>query len=206
MIESAKIFVPALITLVAGYLGLRYGLAQLREQRRLDFVSRQLNEFYSPILGYREAIRAKSELRLKISQAANAAWQEVSANRSSSSNLDEDFEPYRRIIQYNNTQLRDELIPIYRQMLTVFRDKYWLAEVETRKWFGELSDFVEIWERWLSDNLPGPVVDRLQHDEARLKPFYEELVRTLDRLRGELAAPRSRWAAVRSRRGSGAEP
>jgi len=186
-LEIVKLVYAPLFTLLAGYFGMRYGLRQLRVEKHLDFVTRQLNEFYSPLLGFQKAIRAKSELRLRISGAANRAWEEI-CERVPQPFYDheKEFEPFKRIIDYDNEQLRKELLPLYRGMLELFRDNYWLAEPETRKWFSELSDFVELWDRWITQNIPGSVIEKLDHKEARLLPFYEELETRLDLLRSEL--------------------
>ncbi len=66
-------------------------------------------------------------------------------------------------------------MPLYRKMLSTFRDNYWLAESETGKWYSELHDFIELWERWISNNIPGDVIKKLNHSEKKLKPFYQEL-------------------------------
>jgi hypothetical protein len=50
-----------------------FGIRNLSVQRRNAFIEKQLSEFYSPIAGCRKRIRAKSELREKISGAASAS-------------------------------------------------------------------------------------------------------------------------------------
>jgi hypothetical protein len=106
LVATLKWVTPAAITLFAGYLGAVYGIKQLRYEKRLEFVSRQLGEFYSPMLAYHQAIRAKSDLRLKIHQAADPAWRETCAG-SPKPFLDSQkaFEPFEKIIQYDNRQL-----------------------------------------------------------------------------------------------------
>lgn len=175
-------------TLLAGYIGVSYGLKQIRTQKKLDFIERQLRKFYSPLLGCQKEIRAKSELRLKISKAAHESWKEVcERNPKPFLNHDKEFEPYGKIIEYNNEQLKNELLPLYRKMLMTFRENYWLAEPETRKWYSELCDFVELWNRCISDNIPADVVEKLDHSEERLKPFYQELENRSDILRNKLS-------------------
>jgi len=163
-------------TLLAGYIGVKYGLKQVMIRKKLDFVELQLREFYSPLLGCHKEIRAKSELRLKISNAASEAWKEkCEKNSEPSINHEKKFEPYKKLIEYNNEQLRNDLLPLYHNMLMIFRKNYWLAEPQTRKWYSELCDFVEIWDRWISESIPKEVIEKLDHSEERLKPFYQEL-------------------------------
>ncbi len=176
LVDVVKWTLAPICTLLAGYIGVRYGLKQIRVQKRVDFIQRQLREFYSPLLAYQKEIRANSELRLRISKAANEAWEEVcERNPKPFINHDKKFEPYNKIIEYDNKQLKNELLPLYRKMLSTFRDNYWLAESETGKWYSELYDFIELWERWISNNIPGDVIKKLNHSEKKLKQFYQEL-------------------------------
>ena len=134
LVDVVKWTLAPICTLLAGYIGVRYGLKQIRIQKRIDFIERQLRELYSPLLAYQKEIRAKSELRLRISKAAEEAWKEVcKRNPKPFVNHEKKFEPYNKIIEYDNKQLKNELLPLYRKMLSTFRDNYWLAESETRK-------------------------------------------------------------------------
>jgi hypothetical protein len=168
--------IAPICTLLAGYIGVRYGLKQIIEQKRVDFVERQLREFYSPIIGFRKEIQAKSALRLRISNAANEAWQEFCATKSHPfEDHDKEFEPYRKTIEYDNAQLENELMPLYEKMLKTFSENYWLADPETAKWYPKLCDFVELWRRWLLRNIPSDVIKKIDASENQLLPFYDEL-------------------------------
>lgn len=188
IIDLIKWALAPICTLLAGYIGVKYGLKQIKIQKRFDFIERQLKEFYSPLLGCQKEIRAKSELRLKISKAANEAWGEL-CERSPKPFLDhnKEFEPYNKIINYDNQQFKYELLPLYRKMLSMFRENYWLAELETLKWYSELCDFVELWERWISNNIPADVIGKINHGEDKLKSFYQDLENHLKALREELS-------------------
>ena len=50
---------PAVFTFLAGLVGIRLGIRQIRLQRKLDFYERQLRELYSPLLGI-PCFRAKA--------------------------------------------------------------------------------------------------------------------------------------------------
>ena len=71
-------------------------------------------------------------------------------------------------------------------MLKIFTDNYWLAEPETRKWYSELAEFIEIWERSLSNSMPNEVVEKIGHDEKKLNGFYEDLEKHIDIIRMKL--------------------
>ena len=159
-------YLPILSTLLSGLVGAvvvyYFGIRQIVIQRRLAFRERQLGEFYAPLAGIRKQIRAKSELRLKISNAANAAWQDLCKSYGDPM-LDHDqrFAPFKKIIDYDNEQLKAELVPQYREMLALFTDKYHLAAPDTRVFYQEFLEFVELWNRWLADSLPAEVLEKL---------------------------------------------
>lgn len=180
--------VPVIGPLLGALIGVRYGLEQIKLQRKIDFTERQLKEFYSPMLACREEIRIKSELRVKISDAAGKAWQEVcDRNPKPFLNHDKEYQPYKKIIKYDNQQLNEVLLPLYKKMLSIFSEKYWLADTETCKWYAELCRFVELWDRWLVDGIPTDVITKLDHSEEKLKPFYQELENQVSNLRAKIA-------------------
>lgn len=184
---------PILNSLLSGLVGATvvyyFGIRQLVAQRRIAFLERQLSEFYAPLAGMHKQIRAKSELRLKVSAAANAAWQNVCESYGDRTMHDheERFAPFKRIIDYDNEQLKSELVPVYLQMLALFTEKYQLASAETRAFYQGFLEFVEIWNRSLVDALPGKVVEKLGHSEEKVRPFYEHLELKMQQLQDEIA-------------------
>lgn len=160
-------------------------------QRRLEFIGKQLSELYSPMLGLQSEIAAHSSLRVKLQDAANAAWQDLCAAVAPGPEAQQltttRFPQFKALIEYDNDKLRGTLIPAYRKMLEVFRDKLWLCEPETHSHYPQVVEFVDVWERYLSDSLPAEVMKRLDHTEAKLKPFYDDLRTQHDRLRALLA-------------------
>lgn len=196
-IELSRWVVSLLIPAVSGLCGVWIGarLTDRREiqKRRYDFITRQLDEFYAPLLGLRTEIRARSELRVRISGAANDTWQKLCAERGPSrveaqEKLLRDRGPqFSAIIDHDNKQLREALLPAYRKMADTFRDRLSLAEEETRQFYPILFEFIEIWDRFIAESLPGEVVLALGHGEEKLYPFYEHLKVTHDKLRTMLA-------------------
>lgn len=192
---------------LGGYLTARHQ----RLERRQNMVREQLERFYSPLLGMREEIRAKGELRVKVSGAVDTVWRsEVMQHREAGPDAieqlrkkEEQWGPYfDKVIGYNNQQLREEIVPAYRRMVDHFAANMWLAEPTTRKHFRTLVEFVEIWNRSLKDTLRGEVVMELEKSgvpsEERLRAFYEELDAQVDRLRQKLVnEPVNVWGQVR---------
>ena len=105
----------------------------------------------------------------------------------------------RAEIDYDNASVSETLLPGYRRMVTIFRDKWSLAEPETRRDFPALVEFVEIWERHLK-GVPGDALEDLSYSEENLKPLHAHLETTHERLRRVLAGDsrRSGWLPHRT--------
>ena len=173
-----------------------FGIRKLSIELRNAFIQKQMSGFYSPIAGYRKRIRAKSEVRGKVSIVANEAWKELCVPYSEAKqpmhNHEELYAPFGKIIQYDNKQLREELMPLYRRILDLFTENYWLADEDTRAYYQDFLEFVEIWERFLAEALPSEVLLKLEHSEEDVLPFYEHVERRLSALQEEINA-KSFW-------------
>ena len=158
------------------------------ETRNLDFIERQLEEFYSPMIGCLMKIRAKNELGYKISKLSEEAWKELCA-RQPKPFLDHEkyYKPYGKSLEYNNTVLKEEVIPLYDQMIDLFTEKYWLANPSTREWYAKFSEFIYVWHRALDKAIPFEVALKIEHSEANVKPFYVDLEDQLNLLQEILA-------------------
>lgn len=161
-----------------------------REARRYDFLRRQLEEFYAPFCALREEIRAKGEVRVKVSRATDADWRAslegvVSPDRMTA--IAEEKRPtLHRSIQYDNEQLRSETIPAFRKMLGLFQEKLWLVEESTRRHYPTLVEFVEVWNRYLAQAVPSELPSQMGHGEEQLHELYEDVEGYRARLRAEL--------------------
>jgi hypothetical protein len=188
LIDLSKIALPYLSTLLAVYLGYWFSTKQMKKQKRLEFIERQLREFYSPMIGCLKKIKAKSELRFEISKASDPAWRKI-CDEHPKLFIDHEkyFEPFKKSIMYDNKQLREELIPLYDEMVSIFTKNLWLVNSTTRKWYSELSVFVDLWHRWLEKSIPAEVIQKMNHTEKRLKPFYQDIENQLEKLQKELS-------------------
>jgi hypothetical protein len=183
---------------VFGFLGVVAGawLTARRERahRRYLFREKQLQDFYSPLLGLRAEIRERSEQRKKIQAVADSEWQRLCAGARQRSDPEEllrlqrnRWSEFEAVIDYDDRQLAQELVPAYRKMLSIFRDNLWLAEPETLSYFAELLKFVDMWDRWLTKSIPAEVVQRIGHSEGYLQPFYQHLESKHEELRDHLS-------------------
>jgi hypothetical protein len=191
--------VTTLLPVISGLTGVVIGawLTMRREksQRRHDFLSTQLRDFYAPMLGMRSEIRRRGEVRLAVSRAADTAWRELCAEARGTSDVptalqsltDTRGPAFQSIIDYNNRVLAEEALPAYREMVKLFRGSLWLAEASTRQHFSTLIEFVDIWERWLSGSLPAEVIAKLNHCEELLEPLYQDLEGQHSRLRAAVS-------------------
>jgi len=75
-----ELFTAALAGLL-GLLGVLVGaliaISRERAKAKRDFLSRQLSEFYSPMVGIREEIRILSGFRLKVTGMTGDVWKEL---------------------------------------------------------------------------------------------------------------------------------
>ncbi len=191
----SQIIAP-LISAVSGLGGVGVGgwiaSRNQKKERRQRFRRDQLTEFYAPLLGMRQRLRAGGEIRLKVRNAAGAAWPRLVEEAREHSldrlrELEEQRWPaFEKIIEDDNRKLEGEYIPIYRQMLGLFTSKMHLAEPSTRQHFGALVEFVELWERCLGGALPGEVVASIGPDEENLSAFYADLEANFTRLQDGL--------------------
>ncbi len=161
-------------------------------KRKHEFLAKQLTDFYSPLLAIREELKARGELRVRISRTANIEWQKMCSRYEDQPQeltkvTRERGDQFKKIIEYNNETLEKEDIPAYHRMIDIFRRNIWLAEPSTVQHFSALLEFVNIWDRYLAGSLPGEVIGALNHSEECLYPLYDDLKLRHDELRIKLA-------------------
>jgi len=204
--EWATAIIPACAALAGA--GLVGWLAACRERaaRRHAILREQLEKFYSPMVALRARIRAKSETRVRIHNAADEEWRRQVARDLGDNQLrelEDSTEPQlEKLIEEDARRLREELLPLYREMVDLFTRSMWLAEPSTRTQFALLVDHVEVFERFLAGTIPKGVAKYLDHREARLAPLYDDLQAHFDRLRGRSGGARP----FRTTRKAGVEP
>lgn len=191
----ASIIIPAAAGLGGVILGAYLTAWNERKRRRADFIEKQLQELYAPLLSIRKHVRALSELRVRVATVSGSVWQELCSDareRGGALALQEltaeRSSAFNAIIEYENEQWKSELLPSYEQMLTIFREKFWLAEDSTREHFQNLIVYIELWNRALNKTIPGEVIAKLGVREAELEPLYSDLEQTFRALRNKLSS------------------
>lgn len=162
-----------------------------QRRRRRNFIEKQVQELYSPLLNIRRQVRALSELRERAT--AEGVWEELCHEASERGGPEalqrlsaERSTVFEVIVHDKNDQWKRELLPCYKAMLQIFQEKIWLAEETTRERFQKLTVYVELWERGLNRGIPVEVIARRNVREAELLPLYEDLELTFRNLRAKL--------------------
>ncbi len=181
-------YIGTIFTLVLGsFLGYKFSNRQYKNQKQIEYIQNQISNFYSPMLALRKEISAKSLLRVTIHHESETAWaEECKIGFKNDDIQNKMFEPYEKLIDYDNEQLHKELIPKYKKMFNIFNKYYWLAEPETAKWYDKLHNFIEIRSRFDKKSLPKKVIKNLDFEEKHLYGFYSELEFRMNELKNKL--------------------
>jgi hypothetical protein len=161
-----------------------------KRERRNTRIRQQLEGFYSPLLGMREEIKAKSHLREHLHSIASETWQDELLGHGTETKIqiiEQRSGAFQKLAEYSEDQRRQELIPLYAKMLEHFSANMWLCEPSTMVHYAALSDFVEIWNRFLAKAIPVEMHRKIEHWEQALVPFYDDLKMQFDKLTVELS-------------------
>ena len=161
-----------------------------RAARTVQYRKQQLEEFYGPLLAAHKEIRARSELRVKLQEAIDSRHIEDMMLAGPAGIEDASNAHVPAIltnIRDESETMRNVLMPRYHEMIATFREKMWLAEPESRQYFGKLIEFVDVWDKILADKLPPAIAPLIGHTEQNLAEFYEHLETRLDGLKSEIA-------------------
>jgi len=198
MFSILTVSASAVSGVIGGLIGGLFTARNQKRERQLRFFREQLGGLYGPLLAMRLQTLSQAELKLKISGAAAAEWARQIAEASPDGVerireiRGERFPLFQKIIEYNNRQFAQEIMPVYRKMVEHLLGNIHLAEGSTLGCLEELVAFVEIWDRWLAESLPTEVVESLGHSEEKLYPFYDDVASQFAILQGEMKE-RSRW-------------
>jgi hypothetical protein len=135
-------------------------------------------------------IRARSELRVKLAETIDRQHMDdmlLAGPGKTEEASDVHLPVIVANIQDESETFRSVLMPRYREMIDVFREKMWLAQPETRAFFSQLIDYVDVWDKILARKLPHSIASAVGHTEKSLHPFYDHLEEMHDRLRSEIS-------------------
>ncbi len=131
--------IGALIIAVAGVVFGEYRARAARRQGATDRIHQrnrsQLDEFYAPVLGRLDRIRAIGAARVNFGSAIRDA------------SLRPPREDTETAVAYNNRVLREQLLPLYREIAALFAEKRGLIEPSTAAVQPALVAFLDLWDR-----------------------------------------------------------
>jgi hypothetical protein len=169
--------------------GVMLNWSQAKELRQAR-IREKLDKFYSPLLGIRMHILATSEVRQKLHSIAQAEWAALFRGIDSpgeKARIVETRDPeFKAIFEHSGGQVKEELVPLYNELVRLFTANMQFAEESTRKYFGDLVEFVELWNRQNKTPLPREVVIAINHNENKIYPLYADLETQFQALRREL--------------------
>jgi hypothetical protein len=188
--EIITAFVGLFGVLIGAVIGYWLSLRRDRAQRQYEFITKKLSDFYSPLLSIRMEILDLSENRLMISRVISKSWEELCTGIEKPEEYykveDDRGQDFKQSINYNNKQVIEIIILKYKLMVDIFRKNIWLAEKDTQVYFKTLIEFVDIWGRSIGDAIPREALQELEHSEEKLRPLYDNLQQTFDKLRSRL--------------------
>jgi hypothetical protein len=199
-LRSVRPFGAEILRVVAGpllgFIGLFVGAWLTRsnesKKRRLEFFEKQLRELYGPLWGLRQEIQALSNFRLEVEQAHLTFHEEHMRQYRDSIPPGAYWKALRDETQgdidYNNKLLQERLLPHYRLMRDILREKMWLADADILDHWPTLVKFIDTWDRSF-ETQPHPSIVRVyQVKEQRLNSLYRALEERVQGLRAALVS------------------
>jgi hypothetical protein len=190
----AWLLLPSLVTGLAALVGVLIGGWITNRNQRQERLHRRCQEqlgFYGALLGMRREILAKSVVRKRIQDLSRASYDDElkmagddPATKQKVRN--ERWPIFEDGLRYDEQQLKEQLIPLYREMLALWNKNMALAEPSTQEHYQVFVEFVEVWNRGLKKVLASDVILALDPKEEKLFPLYDELEKQVTRLREEL--------------------
>ncbi len=180
----------SVITASAGLLGVISGAVltsrNQSKERKHAHIREQLQGFYSPMLGMREEIAAKTTfqdgINVQVAEIIKKAKAEYPGGERKTYNKDE-VQALSKLRKYDYAQWEEEVFPLYKRMLKLFADKMWLAEDSTRAHYGDLTNYVEKWNRFDALTTTAELAWEMNFsDDDKVKEFFRDVEENFKRL------------------------
>ena len=109
---------------------------------------------------------------IELNDASDKAWKKICDNAPTPfSDHSKQFEPFKKQIDHNNSNFKQETIPLYDAVLEIFTSKFWLAEKETSEYYEDFYRYVEIWHRHLAGAIPSETLLIIDHGKINSMIF-----------------------------------
>ncbi|MFC1851833.1 hypothetical protein ACFL27_16705 [candidate division CSSED10-310 bacterium] len=191
-IEMLKVVVAPICVLLAAMAGSYFASKNTRYLKKHELLLRQIDEFYSPILGYWMDIESKVKLRLEFDEEFKKAWKEICDKAGNRLDWDSKkaFEKFMNNIIFHNEQFSDEILPFYQEILNIYREKVWLLKLDHRQQLSgiyyKLHMFLEIWKMVHKKAMPREVGQKINHGIGCVRPFILKIEEQRERIILEL--------------------
>lgn len=153
------------------------------KSRRMAFIEMQARDFYGPLVGLYQEIKAKDAIWNQILDLNDAARQSAQLE-----GRHEAAESLRFIsLDFDNKERAEEIMPAFFEMLNIFRKNYHLADSTTEKFYETLATVIGIWRREQANAITPSMRQKLPNSNDHLLEFYRDIGGHLTRLRGLLA-------------------
>ena len=155
-----------------------------RTQKWHEFDQRRLDEFYGPMLGLINQVRANAQASVKATAASDEAWRDICRRQPRPfQDHDKHFEPFQRSLEYENERFTREDLAAYDRMLEIFKSKLFLSYPSSKQWFDMFCQYVDHWHR----PLPPEARMKLNISRTSLPEFYADVQKHADNLRRKLS-------------------
>lgn len=179
-----SIVIPIVTALLAAWSTYYFTARHFHKQKWFEFDQRRFDEFYGPILNLIQQIRADCENSVKVSDASNQVWQEICQKHSHPfEDCDKYFEPYKKILDDENTRMNNNIVPTLDELVNIFKSKEHLAYPSTQKLLPQFLLYVEQFHR----QLPREVFNKIYHSAEPLAKLYADVETHANKLRIKLS-------------------
>jgi hypothetical protein len=149
-------------------------LSDRRERR-----NRKLNDFYNPLW----ALQANTQIYHDLLSRMNSAAQRVEESRTSGKASTTGGLPEQMMLKDDDfAELTKNLMPLYRNMIHVFRTNMPAADQMAYQYYPILCHYVRSWERSVRNAAPAQEWIVAGESTKVLEPFYMHLKSTRDKL------------------------
>jgi hypothetical protein len=190
LIPLLSVAVSAFAGLLGVYVGGIIGRKNEAKRQRVEFVTKQLEELYGPLLGLKTEIKSRWHREGFVRTAAESMWgaRLLDVNDPTERekiSVERDAELKKLNERYFALQ-RDEVIPLYNEMKRIFLEKMWLALPTTVNLYQDLNDHIDSLDQLPNLRLSYETLLLVGPQEHSLNNFYRDIDNTIDTLRFQI--------------------
>jgi hypothetical protein len=145
-------------------------------EKKHEFHYRQINDLYSPLICCIIKIENIMSVQKELADYANEGWKNIH-DKAPKPFFDHEkyFQPFKKLIEYDNRQQINEVIPLYREILDIFTNNYFLASNKSQVYYRDYLKFIEIWNRNLTEPFPDEVYEVIVENWPRIDLFFAHI-------------------------------